>query len=388
MAHQSVKMIKSILLAAVASLIATTVAIANEPFRIGVSLGLTGNYAEPAKMQKMAYQLWEMEINKKGGFFSRKVEVVIVDDNSNFKKAQEIYRDLILKTKVDLVFGPYSSEITKAVAPIVNEQHYPMLAAGAAADSIWQQGYQNVFGMWIPASRYSTGMLELALLNDLKTVAIVYADDEFSTEVARGAKRWVPFCDLNLVMFEKFKKGVSDLSLLAQKARDARANLLIVGGHFNESVDMRRALKRIGWYPKAFFATVGPAMQKYQMTMGTNTEFTFATSIWEPQVPFPRSKEFAALFRSTYHREPSYHAATAYAAGQILEAAIELAGSLKLDMIRQAMFDLDYTSIIGRYAVDRTGMQIKCFPLIIQWQNGKKKIVWPEEVRTAIPIFK
>jgi branched-chain amino acid transport system substrate-binding protein len=52
------------------------------------------------------------------------------------------------------------------------------------------------------------------------------------------------------------------------------------------------------------------------------------------------------------------------------------------------MLDLDYTSIIGRYAVDRTGMQIKCFPLIIQWQNGKKMIVWPDDVRTALPIFK
>jgi branched-chain amino acid transport system substrate-binding protein len=388
MAHHRLKMIKSILLAALVWLIATTVVMATEPLRIGVSLGLTGNYAKPAKMQKMAYQLWEMEINKKGGFYSRKVEVIKVDDNSDFKKAQEIYRDLILKTKVDLVFGPYSSGITKAVAPIVNEQHYPMLAAGAAADSIWQQGYKNVFGMWIPASRYSTGILELALLNDLKTVAIVYADDEFSTEVARGAKKWVPFYGLNLVMFEKFKKGVSDLSPLAQKARDARAELLIVGGHFNESVDMRRALKRIGWYPKAFFATVGPAMDEYRRIMGTDAEFTFGTSIWEPRVPFPRSKEFAALFKSTYHRDPSYHAATAYAAGQILEAAIELAGSLKLDMIRQAMLDLDYTSIIGRYAVDRTGMQIKCFPLIIQWQNGKKMIVWPDDVRTALPIFK
>lgn len=386
--HRMLKVIETILLSVLVLLIATTVVMATEPFRIGVSLGLTGIYAEPAKMQKMAYQLWEMEINKKGGFFGRKVDLIIVDDKSNFKKAQEIYRALILKSKVDLAFGPYSSEITKAIAPIVDEHLYPMLAPGAAADSIWQQGYKNVFGMWIPASRYSTGILELALLNDLKTVAIVHADDEFSTEVARGAKRWVPFCDLNLVLFEEFKKGTRDLSPLAQKVREARAELLIVGGHFNESVDMRRALKQIDWYPKAFFATVGPAMQKYQKTMGTDTELAFATSIWEPQVPFPHSKEFAALFRSTYHQEPSYHAATAYAAGQILEAAIELAGSLKLDIIRQAMFDLDYTSIIGRYAVDRTGLQIKCFPLIIQWQKGKKKIVWPEEIRTATPIFK
>ena len=388
MPYQMLKILQYIFLTTLAWLIFTTDGVATEPLRIGGSLGLTGKYAEPAAMQKMAYQLWETGINKKGGIFNRKVEVIIIDDKSNLKIAQNIYRDLILKSKVDLVFGPYSSELTKAVAPIVNEQKYPMLAAGAAADSIWQQGYNNVFGMWIPASRYTTGILELALLNDMKKVAVVYADDEFSTEVAKGAKRWVPFYGLNLVMFEKFKKGNKDLSFLAQKAFDAKTELLIVGGHFNESVDMRKALKQIGWYPKVFFATVGPAIPKWKQILEADAEFGFGTSIWEPQVSFPLSKEFAALFDSTYHEKPSYHAATAYAAGQILEAAIKLAGSLKLDMIRQAMYDLDYTSIIGRYAVDKTGMQIKCFPLIIQWQNGKKEIVWPDDVRTAIPIFK
>ena len=38
---------------------------------------------------------------------------------------------------------------------------------------------------------------------------------------------------------------------------------------------------------------------------------------------------------------------------------------------------MDAISIIGRYGVDKRGMQIKHFNLIIQWQNGKKKVVWP-----------
>ena len=149
--HQKMKPKRSVMFVVLVWLGVTSAAMANETLRIGVSLGLTGGYAEPAEMQKMAYRLWEKEINEDGGILGRNVEIIIEDDKSRVERAQKIYRDLILKSKVDLVFGPYSSQITKAVAPIVNEQQYPMLAAGASADSIWQQGYKNVFGMWIPA---------------------------------------------------------------------------------------------------------------------------------------------------------------------------------------------------------------------------------------------
>ena len=44
-------------------------------------------------------------------------------------------------------------------------------------------------------------------------------------------------------------------------------------------------------------------------------------------------------------------------------------------------------TLIGRYGVDRTGMQIRQFPVIVQWQGGRKEIVWPEELKTADPDF-
>ena len=44
-------------------------------------------------------------------------------------------------------------------------------------------------------------------------------------------------------------------------------------------------------------------------------------------------------------------------------------------------------AVIGRYGVDNNGMQIKHFPINIQWQNGMKKVVWPEEVANAVPII-
>ena len=96
----------------IALLAAANVAFAAEPVRIGVSLGLTGKYAELGLMHMRAYALWAEEVNKRGGLLGRPVEMVIVDDGSNPANAVEIYRDQISVQRVDHVFGPYSSEIT------------------------------------------------------------------------------------------------------------------------------------------------------------------------------------------------------------------------------------------------------------------------------------
>ena len=373
----------------IAGLAAAAAAHAAEPVRIGLSLGLTGTYAEPARMQMRAYRLWEQEVNERGGLSGRSVKMVIVDDESDPSRAAAAYESLIREQRVDLVIGPYSSAITAAVAPVVENFGYPMLAAGASADEIWRQGYRNVFGMWTPASRYSVGMLELAQMNDLMRIAIVHADDAFSSEVAGGARKWAPYLGLEVVLDQGFRKGTKDLTGLARRARDSGAELLLVAGHFNEAVNMRRSMGHIGWFPKAYFATVGPALRKYHDTLGADAEGSFATSIWEPyeSLNFPRSQAFAAAFRERYSMDPSYHAATAYAAGQILEAATMRAGRIERDRIREALYALDTSSVIGRYAVDRTGMQVKRFPLIVQWQKGKKEIVWPKELRSAPLVF-
>ncbi len=86
--------------------------------------------------------------------------------------------------------------------------------------------------------------------------------------------------------------------------------------------------------------------------------------------------------------EASYHAATAYAAGEILEAAARTAGIAGAQgHTRTRSCQLDNYSVLGRFAVDRTGMQVKRLDMLIQWQRGRKEIVWPEEMRTRPAIF-
>jgi branched-chain amino acid transport system substrate-binding protein len=165
--------------------------------------------------------------------------------------------------------------------------------------------------------------------------------------------------------------------------------LLVIAGFWDEAAAARRACAEIGWLPRAFYATIGPAFPRWHTELGALGDGTFTTSTYEPKdiLDYPGAREFDEKFHRRFHLEPSYHAATAYAAGQILEAAASAANSLDRDAIRQSLFELDTYSIVGRFAVDRTGMQRKREEMIVQWQNSRKEIVWPEVIRTAEAIF-
>ncbi|GAB4405563.1 MAG: amino acid ABC transporter substrate-binding protein [Thermodesulfovibrionales bacterium] len=361
-----------------------------EPIKFGLTLGLTGKYSEMSQMQVKGFRLWERDVNSRGGILGREVRVIIYDDRSDPETAKSLYGHLILKDKVDLVFGPYSSEITEAVLPVTERHGYPVLTSGASSDRLWQKGYKYVFGIYAPASRYSVGFLELLVVNGLNDIAIVYADDSFSEDIAAGTKKWAERFGLRMVLFEGFRKGTKNLDEIAKRAVASKAEVLIVCGHFEEAVNMRLSLKNIKWHPKAYYASVGPAMQAFNDTLKTDAEHVFSSSQWEHHggLTPPGCHEFYDSFLRAYKTEPSYHAAEAYAAGQLIEAAIKRTGSLNRERIRDMLSAMDEMSIVGRYSVDRTGMQTKHQNLIIQWQKGKKEVVWPDETRTARPVFR
>lgn len=136
------------------------------------------------------------------------------------------------------------------------------------------------------------------------------------------------------------------------------------------------------WQPEQSFSR--------RRELGADADLVFSTSQWEAYLAPARGRQdpFTADYHKEYGEVPSYFAATAYAAGQILQAAVTQAGTLDRTAVRRALATMDATSIIGRYGVDRTGLQIRNISMIIQIQQGERKVVWPPEQRTAAPQFR
>jgi len=376
-----------LLLAGIALIILQAPGLAAEPIKIGVSLGLTGRFMEMSDALHKGFQLWVRDVNQAGGILSRPVRLVVRDDHSDPERALRLYREMVTGDRVDFLFAPYSSLITEAVLPVAEKHGIPILIAGAAADRLWEKGYRNAVGIYTPASKFPLGFLELLVLHDIRNVAVFYADDSFSIDLAESTHKWAHRFGLKVLDFEKFKKGTPLLAPLALKAREKNAEALIVCGHMNEAVKMAKALESIDWRPKAFYASVGPALHKFYDRCGAAVEGVFGTSMWEPRANYPGAREFNRRFIETYSEPPGYHAGLAYAAGQVLDKAITESRSTDRAKVRAALFQMDTMTLIGRFGVDKYGKQRRQHTFIIQWQGGRKELVWPEQIKTAEPQF-
>jgi branched-chain amino acid transport system substrate-binding protein len=376
--------------AAILILMALTIhipALADGPIKVGVSLAQTGRFAVIANMQAKAFRLWERDVNQHGGIQGKTVQVIIRDDHSDPHRAVRIYEDLLQHEGVDFLFGPYSTLITEAVLPLAEKARCPLLITGAAGDSLWEKGYHYALGVYTPSSKFSAGFIELLVREGIDKLAVVYQDDPFSQDLARSVQVLCHRYGLTVSLCEKLTPDVSQWDDYARRIRTEETEAVIVCGHFDEAVGMRRAFKRIGWQPQAYYASVGPPLPAYYQTLGADADRVFSTSLFEQRANFPGANHFVEAFTAAFGQAPGYHAALAYAGGQVLAAAIRTADSLDREKVRATLFGMDTMTIIGRYGVDRTGKQMRQHNFIIQWQAGKKEIVWPEAVQSAAPLF-
>ena len=109
--------------AAAVFLFSVAPAMAAEPIRIGFGMALTGPLAANGKMSLVAMQIWEDDINAKGGLLGRPVKLVYYDDQSNPSQVPSIYSKLLDVDKVDLIVSGYASTQIAAAMPIAIQRN-------------------------------------------------------------------------------------------------------------------------------------------------------------------------------------------------------------------------------------------------------------------------
>jgi branched-chain amino acid transport system substrate-binding protein len=156
--------------------------------------------------------------------------------------------------------------------------------------------------------------------------------------------------------------------------------MLIGGSYLPDSVLITRQSKELGVNPKLFAFSVGAAQPDFVESLGADAEYVLGPSMWEPQIESTGNEEFVAAYQAKFDREPDYHSAAGYAACQVLEAAVTEVGGLDLDPIRDAIRALQMPTVLpGQFQVDENGKQIGHIALTVQWQDGEKLIVTPED---------
>ena len=118
---------------------------AQDTVKIGVTQPLTGAFAASGNYVTEGARLAEEEINKAGGVLGKKIELIVEDNKSNPTEAVATAEKLIVKDKVPVMMGAWSSTLTLAVMPKLEEYKVPMLVETSSSGKITTAGNPYVF---------------------------------------------------------------------------------------------------------------------------------------------------------------------------------------------------------------------------------------------------
>lgn len=370
----------SIALAGICFLLGMQYALAAEPIRVGVTASLTGDFAELGRDQLTGIQMWADDLNARGALLGRKVEIVHYDDASDAGKSAALYERLISQDGVDLLLGPYSSALTLAASRVAERHNFPMVATGASSETIWDQGFSNIFQIDAPAGDYMKLPLELANDKGLKRIALVYADTEFPREVAEGARKMAASHGMQIVFDEAYPQENLEFAGIAGRLKAASPDVVLGGTYFNDSVELVRAIRKTGFRPEILVMTVGPAQEDFGRQLGDDANDVMGAIAWMRSGKMPLAYDFSFRYKEKYGHNAAVHAAYGYGGGQVLEAAVRLAGALDRDAVREQLKTMKFRSLLGHYRVDETGRQIAKETYVMQWQDGYRLLVMPEDI--------
>lgn len=290
---------------------------------------------------------------------------------------------MITNDRADLLISPWGSASTATASAVAEKHKRVFINAGGSSEAIQTRGFKYVFQSAAAIPAYVEGIGPLAEKHGLRTLAFVARDYSAGRDMRKALDRLAAKHKLEVVLTEYFPAGTSDYSSNIARARRLDPDMWVSNGYPNEAIEMVRQFRSVNYLPK-FFIHNGVTQPDFLRAVGKDGDFAFAMSIYEPGLRTKGNDAFVQAFTGKHGYEPGYYAGFAYAGGTVLEEAVRTAGSLDQERLRETLVTLELDTVLGHHKVDpRTGLQEGVKGLIDQVQQGRKEIVWPDDLKTA-----
>jgi len=373
--------------------LAPNVAASQDVVRVGAPLPLTGPLSPEGVKQKQGYDLWAETANAKGGIKvngkTYKVEIIYVDYASNTPRAVQTAERLISEDKVNFLFSPFGSGAAKAASGVSEKYGVPTIAATASSEQVYDQGYKYLFGTFTPNDTLTEPLANIVIKRDpkIKRVAILARNDLFPLAIGGEMEKSAKKRNLTVVMFEKYAIGTMDHASAITQMRAAQPDWIFATGYINDLILIRKQMKDLGVSAPIVTMIAGPAYKEFVQATGPLAENISSAAWWHPAVRydgkgmFGSTENFNKLWEQKYASVPDYAQASAAAAGEILQLAIEKAESIDPKKVRDALAAMNTTTFYGRIKFGPNGQITSLDPPVFQIQDGKPVVIFPEYIK-------
>jgi len=366
-----------------------------DKIRIGRAVSLTGPNSIIAKSASIPiYDMWVEEVNAKGGIYVKEykkrlpVELIVYDDESDHGRMTQLLEKLIVIDKVDFILPPCGTLFLFGAAPVANQHGYILLGAegGALKLNEYAAALPYFFAVLNFADTQMPALAEMYKENGIKSVAIIYIDELHGVEYSSTAATELEKRGIEVKMAESIPMGVKDLSPLLKKAKalDVDAFLAFTYPGAGSILAPKQAIE-LGINFKAIHVNVAANFDWFVGMFGDAAEGVMGGGGWNRKSS-PEAKEFCDKFIARYGEGAvDWWGHLFYWAGvQIFEQAIEKAGTLNQEKIRDIMAAEKFDTVLGPTWFESGRLAPACHPGEIgQWQKGVFEVVAPKEKATA-----
>lgn len=364
--------------------------------KIGAPLALTGGLADEGKKQKIAYDMWLERVNAAGGIQvgdkKMPVELVVYDYQTDGKRAGQLTEKLITADEVNFITAPFGSGHTKIAAGVAERYGIPIMASVASSVSVYDQGFENLFGTLAPNTGLTENMMKLfkEKVPEATKVAVLGREDVFPNAMANALAGGAPDFGFEVVYDERYSVGALDHSAALSAIKSSAPDWIYVTGYTQDLIIIRKQMVDLGIEAKIVTMITGPAYKEFVDALGPLAEGVNSASWWHHATTyedtddvFGSTQAFYKAFLAQEGVDPDYVHASSAAALAALQAAIEKAGSIQPAKVRAALRDLSIHTFYGPIDFGENGMNGGRDLPIIQVQGGEVVVLFPEAIKQA-----
>ena len=362
--------------------LAATAVQAAEPITIGFGMALTGGLAGAGKTALLAMQIWQDDVNAKGGLLGRPVKLVYYDDQTNPPTVPGIYTKLLDVDKVDIIVSGYGTNMIAPAMPIAI-QHDRLFLGLFGLDVNSEFNYPKYFSMLPtgpdPTHAFPEPFFKVALGGTPrpKTLAIVGADAEYPKKATQGVRDIAKREELEIVYDRSYPPTTADFSPIVHAIQAANPEMVFVASYPPDSAGMLRAATEIGLKTRYFGGgMVGLQYTSVKQQFGPKLNGVIDYDFWipAPTMQFPGITEFLKTYQAKAPSEGVdplgwYLPPFAYANLQVLGEAIEGTKSLDHGKLADYIRSHDFKTIVGDVSYGKNGEWSKPRVLVVQFQN-------------------
>jgi len=367
---------------------------------IGASLPLTGAEAKAGARVRDGYELALAEAMKNGGLMvgghRLRLRLQIVDDGSDRQRAADLAADLVEKQGVDFLLGSFSTPIIESQSAAAEKLKVPYVTSSGSATSLYQRGFRYLFSVSAPIQQLANALMRwvddeqrAGKLPRPVRVAVAWENNAHGKDVRTAVTNYVNGTPARRAAFElvfdgPFELNTKDFKPLLSSIRAANADVLLVDAHLQEYIAMQKQYLAMGMCHKVIsYGARGPEKEAHEALPDGGTDYVVSAVWWDSQVGTNGlGKSFVEAFTARYSRLPEWYEALAYEAARALFTAIEKAGSVDRERVRDSLAALKMESILpGGYLAfpEEYGYQARYLFVVQQnMPDGSSPIIYPK----------